>query len=75
MVLLLIRAQRDVGGEVAAHRVDPASARGRVRRDGRGHERGRTDRGILQPEKGIRCQGEQLVVECTASSPLMYTLV
>ena len=42
-----------MGVEVAAHRVDSAPARGRVRRDGRGHEGGRTDSGIFQPQKGI----------------------
>ena len=46
------RAKRDLGGEASAHGVDPAPARGRLRRDGRGHEGGRTDRGILQSEKG-----------------------
>ena len=46
------RIERDLGGEVASDGIHPPPARGRLRRDGRRHEGGRADGGILQPEKG-----------------------
>ncbi len=48
------RAERDLGGEAAPHRVDPPRARGGLRRDGGGHEGGRGDRRVLLAEKGTR---------------------
>lgn len=47
------RAERDLGGEAAPHRVHPAPARGRLCRDGRRYEGGRADGRVLQSQKGI----------------------
>ena len=46
------RVERDLGGEAPQDRVNPASAGNRLRRDGSGHQGGRTDRRILLSEKG-----------------------
>ena len=46
------RVERDLGGEAPQDRVHPAPAGNRLRRDGSGHQGGRTDRRILLSEKG-----------------------